>query len=96
MSDVGLRWGWCACVRGWVGRRETVPALAGRFCRRKVLGRKSFRAVREGVGLIAFNARIGTVSLLLRCSVILGQAARELRCADSFLAPPYALRRPPG
>ena len=70
MSEVWLRWGWCACVRGW-GIRETVPALA-----EKALGRNCFRAVREGVGLIAFNARFGTISLLLRCSVIWGQAAR--------------------
>ncbi|MCX6870246.1 MAG: hypothetical protein NTY84_06405 [Verrucomicrobia bacterium] len=48
-----------------------MPALA-----EKALGRKSFRAVREGVGLIAFNARFGTVSLLLGRSVIWGQAAR--------------------
>ena len=58
-------------VCAWVGRRETVPALA-----EKALGRNSFRAVREGVGLIAFNARSGTVSLLLGRSVICGQAAR--------------------
>ena len=44
-----------------------MPALA-----EKALGRNSFRAVREGVGLIAFNARIGTVSLLLVCVGVRG------------------------
>ena len=47
--------------------------------------------MREGVGLIAFNARFGTVSLLLGRSVIWGQAARRLRCVDGFW-PPEAAR----
>ena len=57
-----------AGVRAWVGRAPRDRACA----RRKVLGRKSFRAVREGVGLIAFNARFGTVSLLLVCVGVRG------------------------
>ena len=62
-----------AGVRACVGEASARPCLRSA---EKALGRNCFRAVREGVGLIAFNARFGTVPLLLGRSVICGQAAR--------------------
>ena len=69
MALLGLAWV-RGCVRGWAAARPCLRSAE------KALGRNCFRAVREGVGLIAFNARFGTVPLLLGRSVICGQAAR--------------------
>jgi hypothetical protein len=81
-SSVGI--GVCASV----GRRGTVPALAGR------LKKEELSRCARGVGLIAFNARSGTVPLLLGRSVVFGDRLQGAGGVDVF-CPPDVVRGPP-